>query len=257
MNKIFETTKCLSMKDIKDYLSDTTNDDQHYRIENHLLDCPLCTDAVEGFAKNNNFEEDTEAVFSNTYFEEKEEHKIVSIKPLPQRNFQWSKLAAAIAMLLIPAVSMYVYFNQNFEDRLFTNNFETYSDGTLSNLRSGNTAKTDATLAGALEAYSAKDYKESLLFFEKYLENNQNADLTFYAGLSALESNQLEKALNYFKTARINTETYFLESSWYLGLTHLKRKELNEATIIFEELQIQDDGFYSKKAEEMLQKIKK
>ena len=56
--KIFTTTPCLKPEEIRQYLSNELSEDSRYEAENHMLDCPLCHDAVEGFAAHYNFEED-------------------------------------------------------------------------------------------------------------------------------------------------------------------------------------------------------
>lgn len=253
MNSIFQNTKCLSVEDIQNYLAQKVNNDERYRIENHLLDCPLCNDAIEGFAQNYSPHEENDFGLPKQFIEQKNQE--TKIKAIPANRFSWTRVAAAVLLLLLPSFAVFNYYNQNQHQRLFTNNFEPYSDATLSNLRSSSATDMDENLQAAFQAYNSKDFNKSLLFLENYLEKNQNADLTFYAGLAALESNQLEKALDHFKTSRINANSFFLESSWYLGLTHLKRNEVEEAQIIFKELVSQKDDYYDKKASAILQKL--
>ena len=55
---VFQPMKCLSQDEIRLYLIGELDESSRYRVENHLLDCPLCSDAVEGFAENYNFDKD-------------------------------------------------------------------------------------------------------------------------------------------------------------------------------------------------------
>ena len=253
MNKIFQNTKCLTLEDIQLYVSDKASEDKSYEIENHLIDCPLCSDAVEGFANHPQGLESIEEVLPPNFVEQPEDNAMV--KPMRNNRFTLRSLAAAIAILVIPSMAIYMYYNANQEQRLFKQNFETYSDASLSGLRSASNSNENALITNGIRAYSSKDYDGSLLYFEKYLDENENAEMAFYAGLSALEANQLQKAVDYLTVARINSEAYYLEATWYLALAYLKRNESEEARIILTELAKQNDDYYNKKAETLLKNI--
>ena len=46
---IFMPSQCLAGEEVKAYLDGSISEEGRRRVENHLLDCPLCSDAVEGF----------------------------------------------------------------------------------------------------------------------------------------------------------------------------------------------------------------
>ena len=48
MSKIFDVRPCLSREEITEYLTGSLTETKRFEIENHLLDCPLCSDAVDG-----------------------------------------------------------------------------------------------------------------------------------------------------------------------------------------------------------------
>jgi hypothetical protein len=50
MQLLFQEHKCLSEKDIQNYINGQLSTDERHRLENHLLDCPLCDDAVDGYS---------------------------------------------------------------------------------------------------------------------------------------------------------------------------------------------------------------
>lgn len=50
MKPIFQIHQCLSEENIKGYLTNRLSEEERFRVENHLLDCPLCSDAVDGYA---------------------------------------------------------------------------------------------------------------------------------------------------------------------------------------------------------------
>jgi anti-sigma factor RsiW len=49
MKPIFQAHTCLSEQDIRKYLDGQLDAAARHRVENHLLDCPLCEDALEGY----------------------------------------------------------------------------------------------------------------------------------------------------------------------------------------------------------------
>lgn len=49
-NKIFGSTSCLSEEQLLKYGNDTLSQKEKHKVEKHLVECELCTDALEGFA---------------------------------------------------------------------------------------------------------------------------------------------------------------------------------------------------------------
>mgnify|MGYP006299637873 CR=1 FL=1 len=51
METLFESTPCLTDADIRKYVGQDLNPEDRFRVENHLLDCPLCSEALDGFVR--------------------------------------------------------------------------------------------------------------------------------------------------------------------------------------------------------------
>jgi len=49
-NKVLNSTACLSLQQLKFYHEDRLNSKEKHGVENHLLDCELCSNALAGFA---------------------------------------------------------------------------------------------------------------------------------------------------------------------------------------------------------------
>ena len=49
LNDLFDAKSCLTEAEIEGYVKGELSGEMRFRVENHLLDCPLCADAVEGF----------------------------------------------------------------------------------------------------------------------------------------------------------------------------------------------------------------
>ncbi|MCH8317628.1 MAG: hypothetical protein IIA88_03915, partial [Bacteroidetes bacterium] len=48
--KLFSETDCLSLKILQKYLGDALTTNQMQVVEKHLLDCELCSDALDGLS---------------------------------------------------------------------------------------------------------------------------------------------------------------------------------------------------------------
>lgn len=246
---IFDNSKCLNAQQIQHYLSESTNDEQRYQIENHLLDCPLCSEALEGFANHYNFEEDKQLEeLKNRFGNQTNTEASIRALPKQSRLITLNRVAAAAMMLIIPIAGL-LYWNASSGERLY----QSYYDGFElegGQLRGGNDAvKLDANYSKAIDFYNAKDYANSLTYFEQYLDNNQeDAKATFLAGMAYLEEGNYPNAIDYLSTARFNDEQYYEEASWYLALAYVKNDNKTDARIILDELLKIENGFYAKKA---------
>ena len=106
-NLVFQSTECLSQEEIRLYLKGELNEAARYRIENHLLDCPLCSDAVEGFASEYNFDENRELDELKTAIN----RKIAEPPNLSKSTiFTLNRIAAAIIFLIISSATIF-YWN--------------------------------------------------------------------------------------------------------------------------------------------------
>ena len=50
---IFDNSACLTRKQLRDYISCKMIDEEAHATEVHLISCKLCSEAVEGYTKNN------------------------------------------------------------------------------------------------------------------------------------------------------------------------------------------------------------
>ena len=110
MKEILEETACLKEEEIKRYLSEQSPKAELHRVENHLLDCPFCSDAIEGLEGYYSFETDKDleilkaAIGGNETIEEAEEGKVVAM-PRRGRLHVLNRIAAAILLLVVPAAA--------------------------------------------------------------------------------------------------------------------------------------------------------
>lgn len=250
MKSIFETSKCLSRRQITDYLIGQSGKEATHQIEKHLLECPLCSTAVDNFAQQS----DIQVVMGRT-------------KNLNYANrtktVRWLRPLKAVASVAAVATISFGagwwVFNGNSPDKLFAEHYSSYpNDATLS-LR-GDTPDAYSTeknpLMEALNAYDNGDFNTSIQLLSQRLIHRPNDGVaTYYLGLSYLEVEQLETAASYLETARINSERYYNAATWYLALIQLKLKNKSSSKLLLEELTLADDSFYVKKAEKLLNEL--
>lgn len=85
----------------------------------------------------------------------------------------------------------------------------------------------DATLNEAQKAFNDKDYKKTVLAFEK-VQNLTNPELQYFYAIALIETNDYKKAeilLNNIKSGR---SVYKEKATWYLALSNLKQNKLDE-----------------------------
>lgn len=107
----------------------------------------------------------------------------------------------------------------------------------------------------AVSYYLQKKYNQALkLFNEILLTDSLNSKINIYAGISAIELNQINKAIQYLsKVPKITL--YYSSAQWYIGLCYLKLGDKQDALRVFENL-CKDDTSFKNQALELINKIK-
>lgn len=112
-------------------------------------------------------------------------------------------------------------------------------------------------LEKALEKFVENNYKAALKDFRIILSQyNDDLNSTFYSGLCYYNIGKWKKAVRCFNLAtnhRINV--FHQEALWYKAISLSKDGQYDEAIILFMEI-VNNKGFYSKRAAEILKKDK-
>lgn len=256
MNKILTNTTCLKPQQIRAYLSEQIDEDQRFEVENHLLDCPLCTDAVEGFANSHNIIDDLpELDFLQTT--EVTTSTPAIVKQLPVRKNWAMRIAASLLLLCIP-IGAYFYWQSNETERIIAANFTEEENPVIGALRSGdNSLITNSNLQNGLEAYQNKQYDASLNILTEVLNtNSENVLANYYSGMAAAKLKNWQIAEKQLQITRINIPDYYDEATWQLIAVYLSQKKLTLAENLLYEVVENDKSRYQKKALEVLKKLK-
>ncbi|MEN0002864.1 MAG: zf-HC2 domain-containing protein [Bacteroidota bacterium] len=207
--------------EIKAYLDGTLSEQERFDIENHLLECQLCSVAIDGAALHKPF-------YSK---------KLIA-------------LLALLAFLLLTSLLIYFYWPQpDKTDTIFYAYYE---------LPANITPRNNLSIAGeeGITLFHKGKYADAIQLFDRKLENQADAKVLFYAGIAAIELQQLDRAVDYFKEAELLSSPYSVRAKWYHGLALLKQGKVKEATPIFEQLTTTASGLLKVETKEILEKIK-
>jgi tetratricopeptide (TPR) repeat protein len=239
----------LSSTTIKAYLEDSLDSEMLSATEQHLLICPLCAEAVEGFA---------------LYATAQDAPKIVSqpIKPIyntppfPSTSAKW-KLAVA-AMFLLPIGAGY-FLNKSDMSAVFATHYSTMPSDAPT-MRSGsasmlNAAKT--SMDSAMEFFSDVNYEQSFTKLKAISDADKtNLKAALYAGCSAMElKNWTEAEMLLERVHLAEANEYANHALWYLALTELQLGKKDRAKDFLREL-IDQKSDWKSNAEQLLNDLK-
>ncbi len=254
---IFQKRNCLTAKELQDYLQGKIESEKLHNIECHLLDCPLCATAIQGWEETPFTQQDEtiiQRLTTNVTTQPTSENTKSLEKPSP-KILTMNRIAAAILLLIIP-VAAFWYWHNTSQERMFSQNFETLTiDKTT---RGENLVNENPLLKNAMESYNAGHYKASVSKFENYFElDEENSEAMLYAGIAALEAGYHQKAEDFLSTVRINSERYYDEATWYLAMTALKKGDNTETLLLLDELLDDKTGYYFQKATDLKANLSK
>jgi len=109
-------------------------------------------------------------------------------------------------------------------------------------------------LSKALSDYSQRDYKSAYLAFQRLNKEKLNPEASFYAGVSALASNYLNEALDYFTIASEGENNYYQQIRWYSALTYWQLGRIDFCLSLLSD--IEEDQFKFKQAQRLLKHLK-
>lgn len=245
-------TSCLSMEEIQDYLTHQADDALRFRVEDHLLDCPLCAAAIEGYSANaaqlpDQISLELDALRARVQAHLQEEAPAPRIAP-------WNRIAAA-AMIALALGAAWMYWHHTRNERLYAGVFRPMESDLL-DLR-GEADAAPAEKAAPMRLYEAGRFEDALPLFEQYLEEHP-ADFSsaLYGGIAAMEAGQFDLAQTWLESVRFNAPEHYAEATWYLALRHLRAGKREECIALLEELQEAKDADWAERAVALLKKMK-
>ena len=199
-----------------------------YKDANQFLETKFSSETLD-------FKKNLEAISKEHFAEkEKKQTKVIAFKP-----WQYA-VAASIAIL----VGSWFYMQ---------NSIPQYGD--YSNPETAMFVERsvgDVNLKEAQNAFNAKDYKKAVASFEK-LTDLKNPELQYFYAISLIETNNYPKAEVLLNNIKSGTSVYKDKATWYLALSNLKQKKLEDCKIYLK--QIPADAEDYDKAQELLKDL--
>lgn len=246
MEAMFRETACLSLGEIEAYHKGSLSGASLRRVEQHLIDCPLCDGALEGFNSSVNPIQDQIQL-----------RKIGKATRVSSRRLPvfFNKAVAALLIFII-ATAFLTYWQQTKGERIFAEFYTTpIYEG--SKQRGSAEATIDTpTRQKAITAFGQKNYAQAVDLFETHLSNKTNDfEAIFYAGISQLEERNTEKAIAYLQKTRLNDGDQYEGATWYLALAYVRQKEYEKASLLAQEIKMNSEPIYRMKAIALLEKM--
>jgi tetratricopeptide (TPR) repeat protein len=254
LRHIYKPSPCLGKDEVNAYLSGRLSGENLRRVENHLLDCPLCSDAVEGF-ESAAVPAGEEVEDFSSFKKKLELSSGGNIRHLtPYHTLRRSIAVAAVFALAV--VAYWSFFHSPEGSELYKQYYTAYENDIPLNLRSSDSAQLlNLAFVQALNNYSQGQFSTSVSLFEEVLNTEpDNIPARFFAGLAYLETNQPDKAAECFTAVSGKRGNYSRQAAWYLILTHLKKNEKEEAKTLLDRFK-QTGGYKSKEAAELKAKL--
>jgi len=110
----------------------------------------------------------------------------------------------------------------------------------------------NANINEAQKTFNEKDYKKTVLAFEK-VQNLTNPELQYFYAIALIETNDYNKAEILLNTIKSGSSIYKEKATWYLALSNLKQNKLEECKTYLN--QISDDAEDYEKAQKLIKDL--
>ena len=231
---------CLSDSQIQQYVRKQMERDEEYKLEQHLLECGLCRDAIEGAAKMLPAEADRHADSLRQRLADMAVRRPRRVRPA------WTYGLATAAVVLI-ALGLYSTYTPNPDEQLFSSEFRPYSS-VLPQVR-GEAASN--ALLSALRLYELENYEAAIHEFETILARESDQTLAhFYLGNALLATGRANEAIGHLQRVASGTidDRLAEPAQWFLALAYIKTGNRAAARPILKSLSVAHGAFASRAA---------
>jgi|GEM_PF-3668191 len=255
MKDIFETSKCLSFDQIKLYVQGKLNSKDQYTVEEHLSDCELCSDALEGFAATTELEQ-AETFLKETTWPPKEQSinqqptKVIPLAQKPSLTSNYLKVAAVLIGIIgsLAVFSLLGGENTNY-DAAIAASYPIHDQAS----RNDSLQASNQPFYQALQRFDQEQFTESIALFSQHLTANpEDKAAIFFQGVALLKSGKTKKAIENLEQVYLDRASgYHLDATWFLALAQLKKGQKARAKSLLMTLS-QVGNYYNKRASDLL-----
>lgn len=171
----------------------------------------------------------------------------------------WKVAAFLIIALSIGLIGGFYWMAPSQTSSLAYSKFEAYPNHITQQYRgASNQTEHNPLLVKAMNAYSAKNYKDAIPLLKRVIDREKGGALThFYLANAYLAKSQSKAAINHFHKAKNANlpQKFELPNLWFLALANLSGDRKVEASQILDTLKRKSDGFYQRKAKSLEKKL--
>lgn len=164
--------------------------------------------------------------------------------------------SSAVAAVFILLIGSAILFNQNSgslnSERTFSKYFQPY-DGI--GTKRGLSEESDGVIQLGIEKYNKGEYANALEVFDACISNdNRSQTVLFFAGSSALNLGDPDKALSYFANWDVNSPV-IEQVEWFTAGCYLKKGDFESLRAILKKISEDPEHHFNNEATSMLKKI--
>lgn len=268
IDQIFDPTDCATADDLLRYANDELDEEQSRQLEKHLIDCPLCSDALEGViaAGTEGFAsmmEEIDAKVAEEVQKTREDGKVIEFRPAarntqvpPQtgsggnsgNGLKMISIAAAVALLCVVGYFGFIRNNISPQD-IADNYFQIYKN----DVRGGEEGSL-ARFEEAKSFYYEEDYAEAAKIFDEF----DSVEARHFAANCYYVLKDYNKAAERFQgVIDGGNSKWFAEADFGLAMTWLMLEKVDAAKAHLEKISADEGHHFSKQAKKALKDIRK
>ncbi|MCB9234724.1 MAG: tetratricopeptide repeat protein [Bacteroidia bacterium] len=247
---ILEERECLSLVELSNYANCTLSADQAHDAEMHLIDCPFCSDALEGISLLDHTEQ-----FVSLNQKVKEDLDKLLQRPEPRetrvipfyRRFNRIAVAASLAGLLAVAG---IYTLQNQEQHASASDTAQLYQQSYDPVAQVAGNSRDLFLFQVRDAFLAGNL-EKVMEMEGNMDDNDpyKVPAQFYFAQAQIQTGHFDEAeINLRGIINSGEPAYIQHAEWLLGQVFLSRGDMTKARELFQNISQNQDHQYQKDA---------
>jgi tetratricopeptide (TPR) repeat protein len=260
VGNLFERTDCISKEMLLKYVQGQLAKPMLRQVELHLIDCPLCSDAVEGIqlAGTDAFEQMLQNVTDRVEAQQaqgaEETDNVIEFRPQvnppaaqvrsPKRFIRFIAIAASFVLLAVVAIMLTRGDTASgIADRYYTD----YPMSTQRSVAEGPASIMDA----ADELYLAKDYAAAVALYDQV----GTPAAIYLAGTCYFQLGKYDLSVARYQ-AVIDQQLSWVEyAEYYLALSYLKLDKVADAQQLLQAIAANADHNFYKQANDVLKDI--
>jgi tetratricopeptide (TPR) repeat protein len=164
---------------------------------------------------------------------------------------KWWYAAASLLILCAVASTLYLQMPGKITNDSLFNQY--YSAENIVDQTRG-----DHNIVEAVMKFQQKDFRAASVLFKGILDkDNSNVAVWFYYGISNIETQNYDNAINAFNVIIEHNDNLYIEhAEWYKGLCYLKNNQKDKAISEFKLVASNPDSFHQQEAKNILEKMK-